>query len=47
MTNNIKSCNGNITLKHNGKIMNNPNDVVIYFMVILPMWLSKFEVKKF
>ena len=37
MTNKSKSGNENITLKHNGKIMNNPNDFVIYSMVILPM----------
>ena len=31
MTNKSKSCNENITLKHNGKIMNNPNDVCDIF----------------
>ena len=31
MTNKSKSCNDNIILKHNGKIMNNPNDVCDIF----------------
>ena len=31
MTNKSKSCNENITLKHNGKIVNNPNDVCDIF----------------
>ena len=31
MTNKSKSCNENITLKHNGKIMNNPDDVCDIF----------------
>ena len=35
MTNKSKSCNENITLKHNGKIIDNPNDVVIFSTVIL------------
>ena len=31
MTNKSKSCNENITLKHNGKIVNNPGDVCYIF----------------
>ena len=31
MTNKSKSCNENITLKHNGKIVNNPDDVCDIF----------------
>ena len=31
MTNKSKGCNENITLKHNGKIINNPNDVCDIF----------------
>ena len=31
MTNKSKSCIENITLKHNGKIINNPNDVCDIF----------------
>ena len=31
MTNKSKSCNENITLKHNGKIMNNLDDVCDIF----------------
>ena len=48
MTNKSKSCNENITLKHNGKIGNNPNDVCDIFNDHFTrwMWLSKLEVKK-
>ena len=31
MTNKSKTCNENITLNHNGKIINNPNDVCDIF----------------
>ena len=47
MTNKGKGCNKNITLKHNGRIMNKSNDVCDILMASSPIRLWKSEVMKF